>query len=400
MKHYFQWSAVFASYFAILGLWVAFGPDALMTLDPVAAPRSLAAISLVFFVAMPFSGWLQKRLGFAHALVILGGGVLSCLLFSVWMPRLLLWTTPSMFFFGSGTVTLCEMQLIEVLAGSGQGAQFGRARKWGSLGYVFSSALGGAAFALISGARSLSVAMALCAAAFFGLCLILARACLKQSEPKAMRHGHAQTTADTAVDMTGTVASPAVHRYLGATAISLLRLAETATTTLFGAFWLATGHSTFETGLLCALPVVAEFVAMWRGSALMARWSPVVLLFICSAVSVVRWLATPYCSALWCAVPLQAGHAFTFGVFFPTSLLWLRREFGGTFFRTRYFVEAMARALAALILYVATDWAIGRYGYLSVFGTGALLALLAMGWWGYAWWAVDRLQTRRAATLA
>ena len=386
MKHYFQWSAVFAAYFAILGLWVAFGPDALMALDPEAAPKSLAAVSLVFFVAMPFSGWLQKRWGFAHTLVILGGGVLSCLLFSAWMPRLLLWTIPGVFFFGSGTVTLCEMQLIEVLASSGQGAQFGRARKWGSLGYVMSSALGGAAFALISGAHSLSVAMALCAAVFFGLCLILARACLKQSRVSDALHDHAPQTPEAESDATVAAASPRTHRYLGATAISLLRLAETATTTLFGAFWLATGHSTFETGLLCALPVVAEFVAMWRGSALMARWSPVVMLFICSGVSVVRWLATPYCSALWCAIPLQAGHAFTFGLFFPTSLLWLRREFGATFFRTRYFVEAMARALAALILYVATDWAIHRYGYLSVFGTGALLALLAMGWWGYVWW--------------
>ena len=383
MKHYYQWSAAFASYFTIWGLWIAFGPDALMAISPQVASISLAAISLVFFAAMPISGWLQARLGFALALQLLGGGVLLSLALAAIAPDLLAWSMPFAFFFGMGASTLCEMQLIELLTRSRQGHEFSRARKWGSFGYVVSAALGGAAFSLISGAQALSMAMALCSAAFFVCCLWLARACRSTATAGALPPAQAD-----GMQSGGSVApvkEGGLHRYFGAGAISTLRLAETATTTWFGAYWLATGHSAFETGLLCALPVVAEFVAMWKGVAFMARFSAVSVLLVCSAVSVARWLATPFCTGLWCAIPLQSLHALSFGVFFPTSLLWLRSEFGQSFFRTRYMVEASARALAALISYVAAAWAIRRLGYVSVFGLSAALALLATLWWVYVW---------------
>ena len=65
MPHYRQWSAAFASYFTIMGLWTAFGPGALMASSPRAAPLALAAMTLAYFVATPFVRALWHALGFS-----------------------------------------------------------------------------------------------------------------------------------------------------------------------------------------------------------------------------------------------------------------------------------------------------------------------------------------------
>jgi PPP family 3-phenylpropionic acid transporter len=168
---------------------------------------------------------------------------------------------------------------------------------------------------------------------------------------------------------------------VGAGAVTGMRLAEAVSTTWFGAYWLHTGHSPLQTGLLCALPVAAEFWAMWKGGKFLARYSAAAVMLICSAASALRWLALPFCSQLWCAVPLQSVHAFTFGIFYPASLLWLKHEFSDGFFQARYATESVARALTAAVSYLAAGWAIASYGYGVVFGVSCTLAVLCSLWW-------------------
>ena len=175
------------------------------------------------------------------------------------------------------------------------------------------------------------------------------------------------------------------QRWMGAAAVTTLRLAEAISTTWFGAYWLASGHSALQTGLLCALPVAAEFVAMWKGSGLLARYRATTLMLVCSGISALRWLATPMCAQLWCAVPLQALHAFTFGFFYPASLIWLQHAFGTRFFRARYASESVARALTAAVSYLAAGGLIAAYGYRAVYGLTCALALLGSLWWLRVW---------------
>ena len=174
-------------------------------------------------------------------------------------------------------------------------------------------------------------------------------------------------------------------------------MAEAISTTWFGAWWLSTGHSPLQTGLLCALPVAAEFLALWRGGNLLARYSPAAVMLVCCAVSAVRWLATPFCSELWCAVPLQSAHAFTFGLFYPASLIWLKQVYGDGFFQARYATEAAARALTAAVSFLAASWVIARYGYGPIFATSSLLALLGALWWC---WVLRQPKLRAAAASA
>jgi PPP family 3-phenylpropionic acid transporter len=393
MPHYRQWSAVFASYFTILGLWTAFGPTALMASDPGAAPLALAAITLAYFVATPFVRAVWMRFGFAKTLVFMGGGVCLSLCSLALVPQWLAWCMPASFFFGSGAYTLCETKMLEDLARSGQGHAFGRARKWGSFGFLAAASMGGAVFSLGQEGHGFSVSLALCGLVYFACAVALARAHRASAgaplaSPKSDKTTGPTTgpTSDPLQEHASAMAHSASHRslarrWLGASAVTGMRLGEAISTTWFGAYWLHTGHSPLQTGLLCALPVAAEFLAMWKGGGFLQRTGVPAVLLICSAVSALRWLATPFCTQLWCALPLQSLHAFSFGFFYPASLVWLKHAFGAQFFQARYATESAARALTAGVSYLAAGWVIASFGYGAIFGVACALALLCALWW-------------------
>jgi len=396
MQHYRHWSATFAAYFAILGLWIAFGPATLMVVNPQAAPLALACLTLAYFVATPLAHRVWQRLGFAKAVQAMGSCVFALLVLAAFQPQWLVWCVPLAFVFGSGTYTVCETRLLEDLSRKGQGHDFGRARKWGSLGFLLAATAGGAAFSVGGVARSFALALALCAAAYWVCCLALGRAVAAAAQaahsPVPDAPMPPPDAADTAKPMPETKGANARRdALLGCGAVANMRVAEGISTMWFGAYWLHTGHSPWETGLLCALPVAAEFLAMWKGSRWMARYSAAAIMLMCCAASAVRWAATPFCSELWCAIPLQSVHALTFGFFYPASLLWLKHSFGDGFFRTRYATESAARAATAAIAFAAASWAIAAYGYGVIFGVSAVLALVSALWW----WRVARAEARK-----
>jgi len=384
---------VYASYFTIMGLWTAFGPATLLRINPQAAPIALAAITLAYFVATPFAHAVFRRLGFGRAVVFMGSSVFVFLAIAALVPDGLVVCVPLAFFFGSGTYTLCETQMIEDLARQRRGHEFGRARKWGSGGFLLAAMAGGALFSGGSVARSFSLALAACAGFFALCCLALQRAShvpLPDASPSLPPPDAGNPAAeDPAVQeavLPVGAATSALQRLgqrglMGCAAVAAMRLAEAVSTTWFGAYWLHTGHGTLETGLLCAVPVAMEFLAMWKGGPLMARFSAPTVMLICCLLSAVRWVATPYCSALWCAVPLQSIHAFTFGFFYPASLLWLKQQAGPHFFHVRYLTEAGARALTAAVTFAAAGWVIARWGYAAIFGVAWVLALCSALWW-------------------
>jgi hypothetical protein len=386
MQHYRQWSAAFASYFTIMGLWTAFGPGAIMASNPRAAPLALAAISLAYFVATPSVRAVWNRFGFAKTIMFMGGGVCASLCAAAIAPQWMAWCVPLAFFFGSGSYTLCETKMLEDLAHAGQGHAFGRARKWGSFGFLAAASLGGAVFSLGSVGRSFTWLLALCGSIYFACCVALALV------SRQTVHATAGTASGPEIstkrkegpmltENSTTPQSTPQRKFLGSGAVTGLRLGEAITTTWFGAYWLHTGHSPLETGLLCALPVAAEFWAMWKGGSFLARYSPAAVMLICSSASALRWLATPFCTQLWCAVPLQSVHAFTFGFFYPASLLWLKHEFAESFFQARYVTESVSRALTATVSYMAAGWLIVSYGYGAIFAVSSTLAVLCSLWW-------------------
>lgn len=407
MTHYRQWSAAFGAYFTILGLWTAFGPGALMASNPQAAPLALAAMTLAYFVATPCVRAVWQRLGFSRTIVLVGAGVALSLCAAAAQPQWLAVCAPLAFFFGSASYTLCETKMLEDLAHAGQGHAFGSARKWGSFGFLAAASLGGAVLSFGGVGRSFTLALATCALAYLACCMALARAVAQEqadartedawhssiSASNDGRDSQAAALTDTLDEALEEVRAAQLQRstdplpdrtrrtWAGAMAISCMRLAEAISTTWFGAYWLATGHSPLQTGLLCALPVAAEFLAMWRGGRFLARHSAQAMMLICCAVSALRWFFTPLCSELWCAIPLQSLHAFTFGFFYPASLIWLKQAYPARFFEARYLTESAARALTAAVSFAAAGWVIASYGYAALFGTSGALAVLTGLWW-------------------
>jgi PPP family 3-phenylpropionic acid transporter len=382
MKHYFQWSAAFVAYFAILGLWTSFGPSTMMAINPQAAPIALACITLAYFVATPLTHRIWHWLGFSRALRAMSGGVLVLLLAAAWQPAWLVWCVPLAFICGSGSYTLCETRLLEDLAQRGQGHAFGRARKWGSLGFLLAATAGGAVFSVGGVAASFTGALAVGAVVYWLFCLRLSRSLAAVPEgPHTVPAPDSELPDDTPAQVSMSVTSLRGARWGGCAAIACMRVAEAASTTWFGAYWLHTGHSPLETGVLCAVPVGAEFLAMWKGGPWLRRHSAATVMLICCAASAVRWMGTPFCDALWCAVPLQSIHAFTFGFFYPASLVWLKLSFGDDFFHTRYLTESVARAATAAVTFAAAGWAIASLGYIAIYATCLLLTLVSGLWW-------------------
>ena len=388
MKHYKQWSAAFASYFTFIGVWVAFGPSALMDSSPRAAPLALAAITLSYFVATPLTRMVWNAWGFARTLLLMGAGVGLSLCLTVLLPQWLAWCLPLAFFFGAGSYMLCETKLIEDLAHGGRGHDFVRARKWGSVGFLAASLLAGAVFSVDGVNRSFTWLLGVCGLTYLASCFALAAVSDDAPGSHAKDAKGAQHAQATAPEVAVPTSSARWERWTGCAAINSMRLGDVVSTTWFGAYWLATGHSPFETGLLCAMPVAAEFVAMWKGTAFMARYSAASMMLLCALVSALRWLGTPYCSQLWCAIPLQSLHAYSFGFFYPASLLWLKQEFGAGYFRARYVTESALRAVTAAVMFAAAGWVIQAYGYSALFCACSGLGLLSALWW----WRLARLQ--------
>ena len=125
-----------------MGLWTAFGPGAIMASNPGAAPLALAAITLAYFVATPFVHAVWNRFGFSQNHCLYGRRCCSKPVRFGYHTAVDGRVRAVGLFFGSGSYTLCETRMLEELAHAGQGHAFGRARKWGSFGFLAATSWG------------------------------------------------------------------------------------------------------------------------------------------------------------------------------------------------------------------------------------------------------------------
>jgi PPP family 3-phenylpropionic acid transporter len=78
--------------------------------------------------------------------------------------------------------------------------------------------------------------------------------------------------------------------------------------------WRAAGHSNDIIGLLWAVGVIAEIGVFAVGGALLRKLDPARLLLISAAVGAARWSGMALTTDFLLLAPLQALHAFTFGI--------------------------------------------------------------------------------------
>ena len=393
------WSLFYGSFFALYGVWVTFGPARLLQLAPRWAALSLALSTLVYFVALPAAQWVWQRLGFSRALALWGGLATLAYGLPALQPALLPLALPVGSLAAAGTYGIAETFMIETLTAQGRAHLFGPVRKWGSLGFLLAAACGGLLLDRLGGVQAMERLLGVTALAFGASCALLVRH--QRIEPldlamPARLHGGdagelepvtaaAEALAETLPSAADSTAAPAPAPLwlagLGLAAISLHRMAENQSTAWLGAMWIARGHPTSEAGILAAWAVAAEFLAMGASARFLADFKLARLMLICTGISVLRWWLTPVCQQFACVAALQTLHALSFGVFYPASLLWLRKQRPDDFFAARYLMEGSSRALAGGYYFLAAGTLIPLFGYGAVFRGCALIAAGAAALW-------------------
>ena len=412
------WNLFYASFFAVFGLWVTFGPARLMASAPRWAATSLALSSLAYFVALPAAQWTWRRIGFAPALIAWGGPAALGYAVPALHAGLLPFAFPVAALAASGAYGLTENYLIEALGAQDRAHEFGTVRRWGSFGFLAAAAGGGVLLDALGGLQALERVLAVAGLGFGASCVSLARA---QARGELPYESPASLSDAVSGDLepvpvrAGPIAAgdredgtPArwfgrsrwfdrVRRPLGPWlfgialfAIVLHRTAESQATAWFGALWINRGHSPTQAGLLGALPVACEFLAMGVSAPWLARLDTVLVMLTCSAISAVRWWLTPACEDFACAAAFQSLHAISFGLFYPASLLWLRAQRPLEFFRNRYVMEAGARAAGSGYYFLAAGTLIPLLGYDWVYRIPALIAVVAVLLWAALPWLAGR----------
>lgn len=355
--------AVFAAYFLMSGIMLAFWPVWLSSRGLAAAEvgLALAGSNWVRILGILGAGHVADRLGNPRGLAVLLSGVAVLLLAAFalvhgfWpiLGMMLLW----------GLVWPPLMPLIDGIAvrtAAERNLSYGRMRLWGSISFV-AATVGGGALLARAGADGI-FALALAASLGIALaCYGLPRDERQAVAPAAPRQGA----------MLALLREPAFVLFLLAT--GLLQNSH-AVFYGFGTLeWRAAGIDDRVIGLLWAEGVIAEIVLFACAPAVTRRLGVTGLFLVAAAAGLVRWGITASTHDVGWLVAAQLLHGITFGAAHLGAMHYLARA-----------VPAAATA-SAQALYYALPQAAGMAATLMLagalydrFGAGAFWAMAAL----------------------
>lgn len=262
----------------MLGLWYAtriVGPAAWLRLARGSARPGLWLLAGALMTLASFAAFTQTR----SAAALLAVMAIFGLFYNAILP---------------------QFEAMTLTALGARGADYGRVRLWGSIGFLLvASSLGWALDRLGS-------------AAFPWLTLPLLAAMVVSAWPH--RHDAPPARTDTFGDAGHLWRRPGVRRFL---LVALLMQVG------FGAFYVyytlhmrAQGYAGGTVGLLWGTGVLIEIAMFWQAPRLLDRYGAAPLMSFCLAVTTLRWIATALCAgSLPIMLLAQATHAFSFAVF-------------------------------------------------------------------------------------
>jgi MFS transporter, PPP family, 3-phenylpropionic acid transporter len=272
------------------------------------------------------------------------------------------------------------MPLTEAVAMAGvksEGANYGRMRLWGSIGFMAANLAGG----WLVDRHGPGAAMALI---MFGLAATVAAAHLLPAiaiDPSAPQ----QPTAKAPFDWSDAIAllkSPVVVLFLISAGAAQ---SAHAVLYVFGTLhWRSQGISTGWCGLLWAIGIVAEIALFAAPTEWLRKVGAVSLMAIGAAGAIVRWIAMGFDPSLGLLIPLQILHGATYGASHLGAMHLIGRivperqsGVGQALYATLSGSLAMAGAMQiAAPLYAAYG---GRaYWAMAAFGAVALAAILVL----------------------
>lgn len=360
-------SGVYAALFIGPGFYLPFFPVFLASLgfSPEAIGLAIGIPLGVRLVANPIGGILSDRAGRPRRfLTILGTLAAVFFLLTALVPGMtpvLLMVAIATLFWGPcfpltdafGVRLACE-----------RGVDYGRARLWGSVAFIFANVGLGVTLEVLP--PSSIVWLIAASLVLFAICV--------QALPPLEKPPAEEVTAPPKVSS---------RVLLAVFAAACVQASHAALYTFGSVHWGASGIPSSFIGFLWGAGVAAEVVVFYFATSMLKRFSPLGLILLGGVVAVLRFALTALDPPKALLVPLMMMHAFTFAATFLGTVA-IAGESGGSGAQGR--AQAFVTTITAVAMLLATFAAgplYARYGAYAFFGSalialfGCVLALLA-----------------------
>ncbi|MCC6904569.1 MAG: MFS transporter [Anaerolineae bacterium] len=317
---------------------------------------------LIGMVAVPLWGVLSDRLGKVRLLLMVTGFGVIVATFGLSLSREFLFLLPVAAFFAFFSRPIDSLMSGVTLSLLGDRPErYGRQRIWGSIGYIFSSGIGGFLLQFINLAWMFYVQIG--AMSVF----VLASQLLRPQPVRVSRpvwHGikHLVQQHEWALFMAS---------------IFVLSLANNGMYTFLSPYLKDMGGSESLIGTVWSLGAVAELPILFFGTVLLTRFGPRKLLLFAYAVYAVRWFLYGIMPSAQWALAINLMHGITLGPFLIAGVDYANRLAPPDLKITSQGMVITASALASIVGSPISGYLYDQIGPASLFQIYALIGLLA-----------------------
>jgi MFS transporter, PPP family, 3-phenylpropionic acid transporter len=327
-------------------------------------------------IATPYAwGWVADHWGGGGRRATLlriasGVALLAALGLVVEPPMALMIAVVLLLFVGNAAIVPVSETLLAQRLATADGldlGRYGRVRVWGSLGFL--------AAVVCFGALLQAIELRWFPWLMVAMCALLAVAAFRVP-PAASAPAHAAT--QSAGRIANVLRRPEVAWFFAS--IFFTVLAHTSLYVYLSLYLVELGFSKTAVGVFWAVGVVVEIAFFWTQGRWFSRWSPHHWLMAAAALCALRFtaLATLGGSALVITLT-QCTHAITFAAHHAACISLLDRYFPGRLRgRGQALYGVLGYGLSGVLGALAGGAIAQQHGYASVFGTAAVVSLLAV----------------------
>jgi len=358
----------YAAYFAAMGLILPFFPLYLdeRGLDAALIGFMTGLIALAKVMAPPWVGHLldKRPHSWAHRFIVVASwlAVFTALLIGLFHQLYLLAAAVLLFgIFWASVLPLTDG--LSVSVSEAEGADYGRLRVWGSIGFVIASLACGL---WMNGPNIAAFPFVLA-----GLMVVLAIASAGFPEiERSGEHDH------------GKAPFPRSFYLLLAIAF-MMQVSHGAYYGFFSLYLADAGFSGWQIASYWVIGVLAEIVLMWRWSRELQQVSPALIFSVCLGLAAFRWLGTGLTTDIWFLVGLQLLHAASFAAFHVAAIAWVKRIAPDSRHGSAQgLFSAAGFGLGSTVGIMGCGLLVGQMGYSIAFYVCAAIALLGIP---FAW---------------